>query len=128
MPRLRYVAMHLRPIDLAIRAILEIGAVLGLLVGGPSTVSGPVGLLLGLAVPLGAAFLWGTFRVPDDPGPAPVPVPGSARLALELVLLALGALGWILAGWLVVGVLLGALIVGHYLMTADRVRWLLEQH
>ena len=69
-----------------------------------------------------------TFRVPDDPGPSPWPIPGSARLALELVLLGVGALGWVLAGWAIAGLLVGALIVGHYLMTADRVRWLLERH
>jgi hypothetical protein len=121
------VDMHLRPVDLVLRAILEVGAVIGLLLGGPSSVAGPVGIFIGLVMPVAAAFLWATFRVPGDPGPSPVPVPGSARLALELVLLSIGALGWILAGWLIVGLLLGALIVGHYLMTAQRVRWLLVQ-
>lgn len=118
--------MYLRPVDLALRAVLEIGAVLGLLLGGPGLMAGPMGIFLGLMLPLGAAVLWATFRVPNDPGPAPVPVPGAARLALELLLLGLGAVGWVLAGWLIVGLLLGALIVGHYLMTAPRVRWLLE--
>lgn len=120
--------MLLRPIDLALRAILEIAAVLGLLLGGLGSVSGAMGLVLALAVAAGAGALWATFRVPDDPGPSPWPIPGSARLALELVLLGLGALGWLLAGWLVVGLMTGVLIVLHYLMTAPRVRWLLEQH
>jgi hypothetical protein len=119
--------MHFRPIDLALRAALEIAAAVGLLLGGLTLVGGPVGWLVALALPIGAAVLWATFRVPGDPGPAPSPVPGSARLALELVLLGTGALGWLLAGWPIVGFLVGALIVAHYLMTAERVRWLVER-
>jgi hypothetical protein len=119
--------MYLRPVDLVLRAVLEIAAVIGLLLGGWAAAGGAVGALLALAAPVVAGAAWATFRVPGDPGPSPWPVSGSARLALELVLLALGALGWLLAGWLLVGLLVGALIVGHYLMTADRVRWLRDQ-
>jgi hypothetical protein len=119
--------MSFRPIDLVLRAVLELAAVIGLLLGGLTSVGGPMGLLVALVAAVAAGSLWATFRVPDDPGPAPWPIPGTARLALELVLLALGAVGWVLAGWAIVGLLVGALIVGHYLMTADRVRWLLEQ-
>jgi hypothetical protein len=118
--------MHLRPVDLVLRAIVEIAAALGLLVGGWSLGGFPIGLLLALALPAGAAFLWATFRVPGDPGPAPSPVSGIARLTLEVALLGAGALGWMLAGWFVVGLLLAVLVVGHLLMTADRVRWLLD--
>ncbi len=119
--------MFLRPVDLALRAILEIAAVLGLALGGMASVGGVVGVVVALGAVAAAGAIWATFRVPDDPGPSPWPIPGSARLALELVLLGLGAVGWLLAGWAILGVLLGALIVGHYLMTAPRVRWLLEQ-
>ena len=119
--------MYLRPIDLGLRAILEIAAVVGLLLGGWALAGGLIGLLLALALPVAAAFCWGTFRVPGDPGPAPVPIAGQARLALELLLLGLGAVGWALSGWLIVGLLMGALIVVHYVMTAPRVRWLQAQ-
>lgn len=120
--------MYLRPVDLALRAILELAAVAGVLLGGMASVAGVAGVLLGVGGAVAAAAAWATFRVPGDPGPSPWPVPGAARLALELVLLAIGALGWLLAGWLLAGLLVGALIVGHYLMTADRARWLLDQH
>jgi hypothetical protein len=46
--------------------------------------------LLGIGLPLLAMALWGTFRVPGDPGDAPV----AARLALELV--EFGAATWLL--------------------------------
>ena len=38
----------------------------------------------GCALAAFAATLWGTLRVPGDPGPAPVAVPGAVRLLLEL--------------------------------------------
>ena len=117
--------MFFRPVDLVLRAVLELAAVVGLALGGLASVGGPIGLLLALGVPVAAGVIWATFRVPDDPGPAPWPIPGTARLAVEVVLLGLGALGWVLAGWAIVGLLMGALIVGHYLMTAERMRWLL---
>lgn len=119
--------MLFRPVDLVLRAILEIGCALGLVLGGWASVGGPVGMVVGVVALIAAAAAWATFRVPDDPGPAPWPIPGSARLALELVLLGLGALGWVLAAWPIVGLLLGGLIVGHHLMTAERIRWLLGQ-
>ena len=109
--------------------VLEIAAVLGL-AAGRRGIGGRADGSSCSRSPCRSArrALWATFRVPGDPGPSPWPIPGAARLALELVLLGLGALGWLLAGWLIVGLLTGALIVGHYLMTAPRVRWLLEQH
>ena len=40
-----------------------------------------------------AAFVWGRFRVPDDPGPAPVAVPGVVRLVIEAAILIGGGVG-----------------------------------
>jgi hypothetical protein len=119
--------MYLRPIDLILRAVLEVAAVVGLIVGATTLVGGVPGVVVAIAAVVTAGAAWATFRVPDDPGPAPVPVPGMTRLLLELGLLGLGALGWILGGWVIPGLLLVGLIAGHYLMTDDRVRWLLEQ-
>ena len=119
--------MYLRPVDLVLRAILEVTCAIGLVAGSLAIVSGTLGLSLAVAAPLAAAALWATFRVPGDPGPSPWPTPGPVRLVLELVLLGLGAAGWMLAGRLLVGLLLGALIAGHYLMTAERGRWMLDQ-
>ena len=101
-------------------------ATLGLALGGAASVGGLMGFVLALGAPVAAGAAWATFRVPGDPGPSPWPIPGAARLALELVLLGLGAVGWLLAGWAIVRLLTVGLIVGHYLMTAPRVRWLLE--
>jgi hypothetical protein len=44
---------------------------------------GPMKIVLGVLLPLLAATVWGTFRVPNDPGKAPVAVRGPVRLLLE---------------------------------------------
>ncbi len=40
-------------------------------------------LLLGIALPVAAAAVWGIFRVPNDPGPATVAIDGRLRLLIE---------------------------------------------
>lgn len=86
--------------------------------------------LLVIALPLAAAFLWGTFRAPDDHsanGESPVPVPGLVRLLIELDVL-LGAAfltAFIWQPWL--GIALGTAVIVHYATTFERVRWLLDQ-
>lgn len=40
-------------------------------------------LLLGVALPVAAAAIWGVFRVPNDPGPATVAIDGRLRLLIE---------------------------------------------
>jgi hypothetical protein len=83
--------------------------------------------VLGLGLPLAAAILWGTFRVPGDPKDAPVPVPGPVRLPLELVLFA--AAVWLLAAadQPSLAAVLGVLVVLHYTASYDRIRWLLTR-
>ncbi len=82
---------------------------------------------LGIGAPLMAAILWGTFRVPNDPGPATVAVPGWLRLILEL-----GILG--LSVWAVFGMQKNGLAIAFavailidYLLMAKRILWLLNR-
>lgn len=89
--------------------------------------SGSTGLgkaALGIGLPLAAAFLWGTFRVPNDPGAATVAVPGWLRLILEL-----GILG--VSVWAVfalhkngLAIAFAAAILIDYLLMIKRVLWL----
>jgi hypothetical protein len=83
--------------------------------------------LWGIGLPLTAAVLWGTFRVPGDPGDAPVPVPGPVRLLLEAVLFS-AAVGLLAAaGREALAVALGAAVVVHYGVSYDRVLWLMRR-
>ena len=86
------------------------------------------GHICAVYVPVLAAVLWGTFAVADDPsrsGSAPVPVPGAARFALEISFFALPALGLYLLRAKQFGMIFGAVVVLHYLLSYDRIAWLL---
>jgi hypothetical protein len=54
-----------------------------------------------------------------------VAVPGSLRLAIELVVLGVGAAGFATGGLPWPGLVLAALVVVHYVTSRPRVRWLL---
>ena len=74
--------------------------------------------------------LWGIFAVPNDPsrsGNAPVAIPGVMRLVLELSILLGGAYAWYLGGFTVVAAVFTALVVFHYLLSIERIIWLLQQ-
>lgn len=106
-------------------AALTCWAVVGWHVGGD-----PARFVLVAALPLAAATLWGTFRVPGDQsasGEAPVAVAGPIRLLLELGVLEGAAVATGLVWRPVIGVVLGVLILVHYVTTPKRVRWLLDQ-
>jgi hypothetical protein len=120
--------VNAHPINLALRFLLELIA-LGVTAywGWQRGGEGPSRFVLGLAVPLIAALIWGTFRVPNDPGAAPVPIPGLARLALELAFFGFAAwalhdLGLEQWGWA-----LSVIVIIHYLISYDRVFCIIKQ-
>ena len=91
---------------------------------------GAMKYVLALAVPIIAAAIWGIFAVPNDPsrsGNSPVVVPGLVRLVIELaffsfVVWALFALRQSTLAWL-----FGVIVIVHYLVSYERVSWLLHQ-
>lgn len=97
--------------------------------GAYSLASGPFAWIIAIALPLVAAVAWGTFNVPGDPsrsGEAPVPVPGIVRLIIEFdVFLVAVFLLWLTAP--TAAFVLGVLVVIHYALSMDRIRWLLSQ-
>lgn len=80
--------MNSHPINMTLRFVLELAALLALGIWGWQKGDGLLRFVLAFGVPLVAAFLWAAFRVPGDPGAAPVAIPGTLRLAFELVLFA----------------------------------------
>jgi len=122
--------MGSNPINLALRFILEIATLFILGYWGWNRGDGILGYILAAGIPLAAAILWGTFAVPDDPsrsGKAPVPVPGLLRLLLELAFFAIGVWALIDLGYPLLGAILGILVILHYVISYDRVSWLLRQ-
>ena len=122
--------MGSHPANLFLRFLLEVAALFALGLWGWRVGSGPTRWLLALALPTVAAVAWGTLAVPGDPsrsGGAPVPIPGLVRLLLELSFFAAAVLSLRTLGWERWGTVLGVVVVLHYLVSYDRVSWLVRQ-
>ena len=121
--------MSQNPINLTVRFLLEIIALIALGAWAKAKFPGALGFVLMIVIPLLAAAAWGTFNVAGDPsrsGKAPVPVPGIVRLFFELALF--GSATWALFslnptyGWI-----FGFVTLLHYILSYDRIIWLLER-
>lgn len=113
--------MASNPLNLALRFVLELVALGGLALLGWTLGGEGWRLVPAIAIPVAAAAAWGTFRIPNDPGPAPVAVPGPVRLGLEIAVFGGGVLGFAVAGHETAALLIGAVMVGHHVASYDRV-------
>jgi len=118
-------SLSLNPVNLTIRFLLELAMFAALAYWGWNQHEGIARGLLGAGLPLGAAALWGVFRVPNDPGKAPVAVPGIVRLGLELALFAAAVILLADAGQPTAAAILGVVTIVHYIVSIDRIRWML---
>jgi hypothetical protein len=119
--------MSSNPINLTVRFLLELSALASMSIWGWHKGEGILRFVLAIVIPLIAATIWGTFRVPNDPKNAPVAIPGLLRLAYEVVFFgfatwALFDLNFIGFGWIIL-----IILILHYLLSYDRVIWLLKQ-
>lgn len=119
--------MSSHPINLGLRLLLELSILASLGYWGWTQHAGAWRFVWAVGMPLAAAVLWGTFRVPGDPGDAPVPVPGAVRLLLEALLFAAAVVFLAAAGRRGIAIGLGVVIVLHYAVSYDRVAWLLAR-
>jgi hypothetical protein len=121
--------MSQNPLNLAVRFLLEIVALIALGYWGWTWGQGALGYVLAVGVPVLAAVLWGVFAVPGDrsrSGDAPVPVPGWLRLLLELALFGFAVWGLWDAGAAAPAWILGGVVLLHYGLSYDRILWLLK--
>jgi hypothetical protein len=122
--------MGSHPINLAIRFLLELSALLAMGVWGWQQREGWLRFVLALGIPLMAALLWGIFAVPNDPsrsGKAPIATSGMIRLVLELAIFAFAAWALYAAGAVALSWILGITVAIHYAISYDRIQWLIEQ-
>jgi hypothetical protein len=121
--------MSQNPLNLAVRFLLELIALFAFGALAKAEFPGTLGYILMIGLPLVAAVVWGTFNVPGDPsrsGKAPVPVPGIVRLLIELGIF--GSATWALFSFNpVYGWIFGLVVLAHYLISYDRIRWLLKR-
>lgn len=116
------------PVNLAFRFALEIAALAAIAVGGYAVGSGVFAWIAAIALPLVAAVVWGTFNVPGDrsrSGEAPVAVTGIIRLIIELGVF-VTAVVFVSFVSPFAALLLGVAVTLHYLLSIDRIRWLLR--
>ncbi len=122
--------MGTHPINLGLRFILELIALFALGYWGWTQGDGVVGIGLAIALPLIGAVIWGTFAVPDDPsrsGNAPIAVTGWIRLVLEITFFVLATVALLDRGIILPAILFISVVIIHYIVSYDRIKWLLQQ-
>jgi hypothetical protein len=122
--------MSRNPINLFVRFMLEVTAIVTFGIWGYGLSDQWTRFLLAGLFPLMFAGLWGVFAVPNDPsrsGKTVIPTPGAIRLALELILFA--AATWMLIGLgkPLLGWIFGGVVLMHYVISYDHIAWLLRQ-
>ena len=122
--------MGSHPINLAVRFMLELCALTSVGIWGWRQTDGWLKFVLAFGFPIILAAIWGVFAVPNDPsrsGNTLIPTPGIVRLAIELVIFAIAT--WCLynLGFLNLCFVFGAAVVIHYILSYDRIAWLVSQ-
>lgn len=119
--------MGQNPANLVLRFLLELAALWFIGYWGWTQHEGVLRYLLAFGLPLLAAVVWGTFRVPGDGGAPRIRVSGVVRLLIETVFF--GFATWALFDSRVVttGWIFGGLTIFHYAISYDRIGWLLKQ-
>jgi hypothetical protein len=121
--------MGSHPINLAVRFLLELAALVAMALWGWHQGQGVLRLVATLGAPVTAAVVWSTFAVSGDPsrsGSAPVPVPGVLRLCLEAAFFAFAAWSLYATGSKATSAIFGAIVVAHYAVSYDRMSWLVR--
>lgn len=119
-----------KPLNLLLRFLLEITALVVTGIWGYQLSDSWFRILLAILFPLLFAGLWGIFAVPGDPsrsGKTVIPTPGKARLVLELILFSaatgmISGLGYPTLSWI-----FGGVVLLHYIFSYDRISWLLNR-
>lgn len=122
--------MGSHPINLTIRFILEISALISIGMWGWEQSDGWLRLTLAVGIPFILAAIWGIFAVPNDPsrsGKAPIVTPGIIRFGIELGFFAFAAWSLYDIGFIKISWTFSIIVVLHYLISYDRIKWLMSQ-
>lgn len=121
--------MGSHPLNLFLRFLLEMVALLSAGIWGWSQSTGLKQYFLAAIIPMTLAFIWGVFTVPNDPsrsGKSPIVTPGKIRIIIELLIFSIAA--WALYDLNFHKTSLGFIIVVllYYISSYDRIKWLLK--
>jgi len=100
-------ASPVKAANLGLKFLLELCALAGLAIGGASTGSSPVNVVLAIGMPLVAAVIWGLYAAPKSSRRLPT----RSRIAVELMVFAAACAALMIAGAYVWAVVLAVLVV-----------------
>lgn len=121
--------MGSNPINLAVRFLLEIAALTSIGIWGWRQGEGWSRYLFAVGLVIFVGVIWGVFAVPDDPsrsGSAPIPTLGIVRLLIELFVFALAVWAMHNIGNTKLSWIFCSLILVHYVISYDRILWLIN--
>ena len=121
--------MGSHPINLTIRFLLELSALVSTGLWGWKQSDGWLQFVLSIGIPIILAAIWGTFAVPNDPsrsGSAPIVTPGIIRFAIEIGVFAFAAWSLYDIDLNKLSLALGIIVILHYIVSYDRIIWLMS--
>lgn len=122
--------MNKHPLNLAIRFLLEMTALVSSGVWAYGLDDSFMGIVYAVLTVLLLMILWGVFNVPNDPsrsGKAPMVVKGWLRLLIEFAIFSFGIWTMNQVCEALYSCIFGGLIVLHYLVSYERIIWLLKR-
>lgn len=122
--------MGSHPINLMLRFLLELTALASVGMWGWKQSEGWWRYVLAIGIPIILAVIWGIFAVPDDPsrsGSAPVVTPGIIRLMIEAGFFLIAVWSLYDLGFPKLSLAFGAVVILHYILSYDRIIWLMSQ-
>ena len=118
------------PVNLALRFVLEITALVIAGYWGFYFHEGFMGYLVGIGTPLLMGTVWGVFAVANDPsrsGKTVIPTPGWVRLFIELTYFGFASYALYTTENKLCACFFASITIIHYLISYDRVKWLMTQ-
>lgn len=112
-----------------IRFVLEVVALIVAGIWAWHQSNSIMGYVWGIALPIVMATMWGVFAVPNDPsrsGKTVIKTPGFVRLLLELGFFGFAFWAMLSLEWEVGGCIFGASVLLHYVLSYNRIQWLLK--
>jgi len=121
--------MGSHPINLAIRFLLEMSALVSVGIWGWKHSDGWLHYVLAIGMPIILATIWGTFAVPGDPsrsGKTLIVTPGVLRFAIELSIFGFATWSLYDIGLNEISTAFGTIVLIHYIISYDRIKWLMS--
>ena len=122
--------MGSHPLNLMIRFLLELAAIAAVGIWGWKQGADWDRFLWAILLPIILMTVWGVFAVPNDPsrsGNAPVPIAGWLQLLIELGIFSCATLALYDLGFHRTALVFGGICLLHYVVSYDRILWLLKQ-